>query len=89
MFYISLTSKKISDEDYVRVFEVWDKFEMRTIKDRDSLLVKCNVLLLSDVLEKFRNSSLKNYELCRSYYLSAPALSWEGNLKMKEKLNLF
>ena len=43
---------------------------------------ECDVLLLADVIEKFRNNSIKNYRLCPSYYLSAPALSWDAMLNM-------
>ena len=46
-------------------------------------------LLLADVFEKFRRSSLKNYGLCSSRYLSVPALSWDAMLKMRKvKLEL-
>ena len=38
----------------------------------------CDALLLADVFEKFRNNSFKNYGLCPSHYLSAPALSWDA-----------
>ena len=55
---------------------------MKTMKDYNDLYVKCDVLLLRDVFEKFRNSSLKNYVLCPSHYLSAPALSWDAMLNM-------
>ena len=34
---------------------------MKTMKDYDNLYLKCDVLLLADVFEKFINSSLKNY----------------------------
>ena len=50
---------------------VWDKFGMKTMKDYYDLYLKCNVLLLADVFEKFRNNRLKNYGLCPSHYLSA------------------
>ena len=43
---------------------------------------KCDILLLADVFENFRNNSLKNYWLCPSNYLSAPALSWDAMLNM-------
>ena len=46
---------------------------MKTVKDYHDLHLKCNVLLLADVFEQFRNNSLKNYGLCPSDYLSAPA----------------
>ena len=44
--------------------------------------LKCEVLLLADVFEKFRDESLKNYGLCPSHYLSALALSWGAMLNM-------
>ena len=46
------------------------------------MYLKCDVLLLADVFEKFRNSSSKNYGLCPSHYLSAPAISWDAMLNM-------
>ena len=47
------------------------------MKDYHGLYLKCDVLLLADVFENFRNNSLKNYGLCPGHYLSAPALSWD------------
>ena len=62
---------------------------MKTMKDYHNLYLKCDVLLLADVFEKFRNNSLKNYGLCPSHYLSAPALSCDAMLSMtKIKLEL-
>ena len=62
---------------------------MKTIKDYYKLYLKCDILLLADAIEKFRNNSLKNYGLCPSHYLSAPGLSWETMLKVtKIKLEL-
>ena len=52
------------------------------MKDYDNLYLKCDVLLLADVFEKFINSSLKNYKKCPSHYLSATALSWDATLNM-------
>ena len=56
-FYISLTDQKISDEQYEPVFNDWDKFEMKTMKDYHELYLKCDALLLANVFEKFRNNS--------------------------------
>ena len=52
------------------------------MKDYHNLYLKCDVLLLSNVFEKFRNNNLKNYGLCPSHYLSAPGLSWDTMLKL-------
>ena len=47
------------------------------------------MLLFAEVLEKFRNTSLKDYGLCPSHYLSAPALNWDAMtilwLQIKQK----
>ena len=40
------------------------------------------MLLLANVFEKIKSNSLKNYGLCPSHYLSAPALSWDAMLNM-------
>ena len=57
---------------------------MKTMKDYHDLYLKCDILLLADVFEKFRNNSLKKYRLCPSHYLSAPALSWDTILNMTD-----
>ena len=69
-FYNSLTDREIRDKEYEHVISVWNKFEMKTIKDYHSLYFKYDVLLLADVFKEFRNHSLRNYELCPSHYLS-------------------
>ena len=71
-FYSSLTCRKITDKEFEHVLNVWNKFEMKTMGDFHYLYLKCDILLLVDVFEKFKNNSLKNYGLCPSHYLSAP-----------------
>ena len=90
-FYSSLTGKKIIDKEYKHVLNVWKKFEMKTMKDYHDLYLKCDVLLLGDVFEKFRNNnSIINYGLCPSHYFSAPVLSWNAMLSMRKmELELF
>ena len=41
---------------------------MKTMKDYHDLRLKCNVLLLVDVFEKFRDNSLKNYGFQRTRF---------------------
>ena len=79
--YIFLTDRKISDKEYENVLNVGKKLQVKTMKDYHDLYLKCDVLLLADVFEKFRNNSLKNYGLCPSHYLSEPGLSWDAMLK--------
>ena len=52
------------------------------MRDYHDLCSKYDALLLADVFEKFTNSRLKNYRLCPSRYLNAPALIWDVMLNM-------
>ena len=42
------------------------------VKDYHNFYLKCDVLLLADVFEKFRNSNLKSYGLYASHYFNPP-----------------
>ena len=44
-FYSSLTTRKVTDRKYEHVLNVWNKFEMKTIKDHHDLCLKHDVLL--------------------------------------------
>ena len=57
---------------------------MKIRKDYHDLYLKYGALLLVDVFEKFRNNSLRNFGLCPSLYLSAPAVRWDAMLNMTE-----
>ena len=55
---------------------------MKTRKKYHDLYLKFDVLLLADVFEKFRYSSLKNDALRLSNYLITTALGWDAMLSM-------
>ena len=57
-FYSSLKGKKISDKGYKHVLKVWNKFDMKTMKDYHDLYLKRGVLLSADVFQKLLNNSL-------------------------------
>ena len=59
--YSSLTNKKITDEEYVVI--LWNKFEIKKMKGYHNLHLKCDVLLLVHMIEKFRNNTLKIMEV--------------------------
>ena len=64
--------------------------KMKTMEDCHDLFLRCDVLLLADVFEKFWNNNLKNYGLCLSHYLSPQNLSWDVMLwKTNIELELF
>ena len=77
-----MKDRKISDKEYDHILRVWNKFEMKRMKDYHGLYLKCVALLLADAFEKFRNNSLRNYGLCPSHYLCVSGLSWDAILKI-------
>ena len=50
--YSSLTDRKITDKEYEHALNIWNKFEMKTMKDYHNFYLKCDVLLKPDVFEK-------------------------------------
>ena len=92
-FYSSTKDKKISEdgkisdghvsiEDYMVCERVWDKFKMKNMGDYHDHYLKKDVLLLTDLFEKFIDPCLKYYKLDCCHYFSAPGLSWDAMLKM-------
>ena len=80
-FTSSLTNEKISEEDYNRALNVYDKFSCQTLLDYHNIYLNSDVLLLSDVWYNFKKTCLKIYDLDPSYYYTAPSLSWDAFLK--------
>ena len=60
------------------------------MKKYHDLQLKCDVLLLADVFERFRYGKIKNDGLCPSHFFSAPASSWDAMLNItKIEIELF
>ena len=88
-FYSKLSGEGISDKDYKHAKEVWNTFEMETMRDYHNLYNKTDVLLLADVFENFRKVCKKIYKLDPCWYYTAPGLAWDACLKLTEiKLEL-
>ena len=77
----SMTKKKISKEDYDFLCELKNIFNLRKLRDLHDLYLACDVSLLADVFENFREWSLSTYELDPAHFLTAPSLSWIAALK--------
>ena len=80
---------KISDvhigiEDYLMCEKIWDKFKMKNMGDYHDHYLKKDVLLLTDVFEKFIDTCLNCYGLDPCHYFSSPVLSWDPLLKMTD-----
>jgi len=79
-FYSTLTQKNISDEEYKHACSVYEALGCKSFLDYHLAYLKCDVLLLSDIFENFRNTCLSNYNLDPANYISAPSLAWDAML---------
>ena len=82
--FSSLKDECISEKDYLHSIVVWNVFKMNTMGDYHDIYLKTDVLLLTDVFEKFINTCLDYYGLDPCHYFSCPRLSWDAMLKMTE-----
>ncbi|GET56179.1 uncharacterized protein LOC110249295 [Rhizophagus irregularis DAOM 181602=DAOM 197198] len=81
---------KITQDNYKYAQKVWKEFGCKNLGEYHDLYLKTDVLLLTDVWTKFRQTAMHHYGLDPSHYVSAPALSWDGMLKITGvKIELF
>lgn len=89
-FYSQLNNSNISNEDYEHAQKVWETFNCKTMRDYHNLYLKTDVLLLTDVMENYRDICIKNYGLDPFWYYTAPGLAWDAALKISGiQLELF
>ena len=81
-FYSSLTNKPVSQSDYLHAQKVWAVFDTKTLGEYSDLYLKCDVLLLADVMENFRATAFKNYGLDPIHYWTLPSYAWDVMLKL-------
>jgi len=58
-FYNSLNKEKVNEEEYQNAQEIWKKFNIKNLLEFTQLYNKIDVLLLTDIMENFRDISLK------------------------------
>ena len=68
-FFSSLKECGISEKEYQRVCNAWKVFGFKTLGEYHGLYLKCDVLLLCDVFEKFISVCLKDYGLDPCHFL--------------------
>ena len=86
---MSVIVDSVVTELLTKSVNTFSKFGMETMANYQDLFLKCDNLVLGDVLEKFRNRCLENCDLCPSHYLGEPAFSWDAMLSItKVELDL-
>ena len=88
-FYSCLNMENSTDIDYRHSMRVFKEFKMNKLGNYLDLYVQSDTLLLADILENFRNMSLKTYGFDPAYFVSLPGFAWYTFLKITEvKLEL-
>lgn len=80
-FKNDLTEDDLSQEDYDHAQNVWKALKCETMKDYMENYLLCDVLLLADVFQNFRNNSLCDYGLDPTFYFSTPHFTLDAFLK--------
>ena len=80
-FYSTLNEEGISDEDYQRAQEVWEKHNCQNMGDYHDIYLYSDVTQLADVFQNFRGMCGEYYGLDPANFYTAPGLSWSALLK--------
>ncbi|KAL4153249.1 hypothetical protein QTP88_001082 [Uroleucon formosanum] len=87
--YSSLTNKNITKEEYENSQKIWKVFNIQNMREFTSLYNKIDVLLSTDIIEHFRDISLKYYKLDPMWYYTTPGFAWDCMVRMTNiKLDL-
>ena len=79
-FYNKLSKTNVSPQEKRQFIKVWLSINNCDLGKYSDLYLKTDVLILADVLENFRELSLKHYKLDPVNYLTIPSLSWQAML---------
>jgi len=81
-FYGELNEEGISEEDYNRALDTWQRYDCKTMKDYHDHYLTLDVTLLADVFENFREMALRKYELDPAHSWTVPGFAWNCALKI-------
>ena len=71
-FYNNLREEPISQEGYDHACKVFETFKLKSFKEYHDLYLELDTVLLTDVFEQFRESTLQEHKLDPAAYMSLP-----------------
>ena len=74
----------ISDESYRMAEEIWEEFNMKSMKDYLETYCMSDTLILAQVFEEFRKESMDNFNMDPSHFISLPGFAYKAFLKQTE-----
>jgi len=79
-FYSRLSEKSISFEDHKFAKRVWRKYQCKNLLDYCKLYCKIDVILLAEIVQKFRKEMMAFSSLDPAHYISLPAYGYDSML---------
>ena len=73
-----LDDSDLEEKDYEHAKSVWNEFNMKTMGDYHDLYLLTDVLLLADIVERFRDQAIHDTRLDPLHYLSLPGYSMDA-----------
>ena len=80
-FYSSLKLDNISEEDYDKTLEIYEKLNCKNIKEYLDIYLKLDICLQADIFNVFRNTIWNKFEIDCSKYITSCSLSLDLMLK--------
>ena len=80
-FYSSLKLDGVSEEDYDKTLEIYDKLNCKNIKEYLDIYLKLDICLQTDIFNVFRNTIWNKFEIDCSKYITSCSLSLDLMLK--------
>src|SRR2546425_3192373 len=80
-FYSQLKGSNITDDEYHHAQKVWTSLKCHNLGEYSDIYLKTDTLLLSDVVEAFREITLNTHKLDPCQYYTLPGLSWDAMLR--------
>ena len=89
-FYSSLKLQNISEEEYKKTLEIYEKLKCKNIKEFLEIYMTLDVCLQTDIFNSFRNLIWNKFEIDCSKYITSCSLSLDLMLKYTGvKIELF
>ena len=80
-FYDTLNEEALPQKDYERAKIIWADFNMKTLQDYHDHYLLCDVLLLADVFQNFRQTIYDEHHLDALHFITLPSLAWASAMK--------
>ena len=80
-FYSSLKLDNISEEDYNKTLEIYEKLKCKNIKEYLDIYLKLDICLQADIFNVFRKCIWDKFEIDCSKYITSCSLSLDLMLK--------